>query len=390
MKLNFRKCIFFTVLISFLMQLCACGNIKEELNEKIYVDKRISDELTFNRREELSYAKKFAIDYFDEGYTLITVASGERYLVVEAGYEIPNDLEKDIIVIEGPADNIYLVATGAMDMFARMNALDQIALSGTDADYWYVPEAKKAMEDGKIKYAGKYIAPDYELIVAEKCELVIENTMILHSPQTREELELLNIPVFIDYASYEEHPLGRMEWIKVYGVLTEREQIAKQIFDAEVQEMEHNLSVKEEKMTNTPTVAYFYITQNGDVSVRKASDYIPKMIEMAGGKYIIEKDDTSNSSSSIKLQMEEFYAIAKDADILIYNSTIDGEITSIDQLLDKAGILSEFKAVKEKNVWCTTKNLYQESMDTADMITNFYYLFTDGEDAKLQYMFKLQ
>ena len=83
-----------------------------------------------------------------------------------------------------------------------------------------------------------------------------------------------------------------------------------------------------------PTVAFFYLTSNGAVNVRKTNDYVPKMIELAGGKYIFDKlGDTQSKSSSVTMQMEEFYASAKDVDCLIYNSTIDGQITSIDELV---------------------------------------------------------
>ncbi|MFQ8841275.1 MAG: hypothetical protein ACLR8P_10565 [Clostridium fessum] len=44
-----------------------------------------------------------------------------------------------------------------------------------------IPEAKEAMENGSILYAGKYSEPDYERIKPpEGCGLAIENTMILH------------------------------------------------------------------------------------------------------------------------------------------------------------------------------------------------------------------
>src|SRR3546814_3255665 len=39
------------------------------------------------------------------------------------------------------------------------------------------PEARAAMEDGKMVYAGKYSAPDYELIVSKNCGLALESTM---------------------------------------------------------------------------------------------------------------------------------------------------------------------------------------------------------------------
>ena len=35
-------------------------------------------------------------------------------------------------------------------------------------------------------------------------------------------------------------------------------------------------------------MAFFYLTANGSVNVRKSFDYVPKMIELAGGKYVFE------------------------------------------------------------------------------------------------------
>ena len=52
----------------------------------------------------------------------------------------------------------------------------------------------------------------------------------------------------------------------------------------------------------------------------------------------------------MNMQMEEFYAGAKDADYIIYNSTIDGELTDISQMLEKSSLLADFKAVKDGNV----------------------------------------
>ena len=75
-------------------------------------------------------------------------------------------------------------------------------------------------------YAGKYSSPDYELLVSKKCSLAIENSMILHSPEVKEMLEDFDIPVIIEYSSYETHPLGRVEWIKFFGALTGMEEEA--------------------------------------------------------------------------------------------------------------------------------------------------------------------
>ena len=64
--------------------------------------------------------------------------------------------------------------------------------------------------------------------------------------------------------------------------------------------------------------------------MRKSNDYVPKMIDIAGGEYVFRNlKGEDNAASSVNMQMEEFYAAAKESDYLIYNSTIDGEIHSI-------------------------------------------------------------
>ena len=113
------------------------------------------------------------------------------------------------------------------------------------------------------------------------------------------------------------------------------------------------------------------------------------MIELAGGRYIFEHlGEDGKRSSTVNMQMEEFYADAKDADYLIYNSTIDGELHSISELLKKAPVLEDFKAVKTGNVWCTTKNLYQESMSVGPMIEDLYAIFSGSQDDG-RYLYKL-
>lgn len=62
------------------------------------------------------------------------------------------------------------------------------------------------------------------------------------------------------------------------------------------------------------------LNSNGYVTVRKSGDYISKMIELAGGKYIFQDLGDDNALSTMNMQMEEFYAGAKECDYIIYNS----------------------------------------------------------------------
>lgn len=359
-------------------------NIPEEV--RIETDEDISPELTFLDRMELTYAEQFAIDEYNDGYRLISISDGSRFLIVPEGEEIPAELDEDIVALQQPLDHIYLVATAAMDMVCSLEALDAVRLSGTESSGWYMEEAKEAMERGDILYAGKYSAPDYELILSEGCRLAVENTMISHAPEVSEKLEAFGIPVFIDYSSYESHPLGRVEWIKLYGALFGKEEQAQELFLA--QEADLQEASAEEKTGKT--VAFFFITTNGAVNVRKSTDYVPKMIELAGGTYIFDElGGSEGKSSSVTMQMEEFYAAAKDADYLIYNSSIDGEIRTIEELLGKSSLLADFKAVQEGDVFCTTKNLYQESMAIGSLTKDIHSMLT-GETEDMEYLYPLE
>ena len=347
----------------------------------------ISAELVYESSLENEYAEEFSADFYEGGYTLLTIADGSRFLLVPDGRKAPEDLASDVTVLQQPLSNIYLVASAAMSSFADLGALDMIRFSGTRQSDWYIEDAAAAMADGSILYAGKYSAPDYEKILAEGCGLCIENTMILHTPEVKENLEKFGIPVMVDYSSYEKEPLGRCEWVKFYGILTGKQTEAQNIFDEQkkyVDDVTARLDAENSAASGVerPTVAYFYISSNGGAVVRKGDDYIPKMIEMAGGSYIFSDlgVDDGKASSSVNMQMEKFYEGARDADYIIYNSTIDGEIGSIDELVAKAPLLADMKAVKNGNVYCTGKNFYQETNVCGLMVSDIYNMLAGSGD----------
>ena len=356
------------------IQMAGCGDSQTSWKSE---DHEISSELTYEKSMDLDYATEFTVDYYENGFTLISISDGSRFLLNTEEEKVPEDLEEGITVLNAPVSNIYLVASATMD----------ICLSGLTEEKWEIPGAKAAMESGQILYAGKYNAPDYELICSKDCELAIESTMIGHSPEVKENLESFGIPVLVDHSSYESDPLGRTEWVKLYGVLTGKEDAAVKAFEEQKQYVKEFSDVK----ATGKTVAFFYVTTAGTVSVRKSNDYVPKMIDIAGGEYVFQNlKGEDNAVSSVNMQMEEFYAQAKDADYLVYNSTIDGNLTTVDDLLAKNSLFADFKAVKDGNVWCIGKNLYQDTMDTGSIIHDFHEMLTSEDTDELTYMYKLK
>lgn len=380
------------LLFSGLLGLYACVSTSSNYGNSDYADSlqynRTEGSLVYERSMELLYAKNFTVDYYEGGYTMLTTTmDGQRFLVVPGGKEIPENVEKDMVVLHRPVKDLYLVASAVMDMFSELDGLDAISFSGQKKENWYIEEAKDAMTDGDMLYAGKYNKPDYELLVSKGCTLAIENRMISHSPEVIEKLKDFGILVMIEYSSYESHPLGRVEWIKFFGALLGKEEEAEQIFAEQAAILE---KVSADEKTNQ-TVAFFFVTSNGLVQVRQSSDYVPKIIELAGGKYIFEDlGDSETTRSTMNMQVEEFYKGAKDADFLIYNSSIDGGVSNIRELLDKCGVLADFKAVQEGNVWCTTNDMYQQSLSVGYLIEDIHTMLSGKGEENMNYLFRLK
>ena len=354
--------------------------------------------LTYDHSMELSYAENFAVDYYEGGYKLLTTRlNGDRILIVPKHQQAPEDAEAlvspsaegkpgKLIVLQEPVKNLYLVASSVMDMFAQLDSMDAISMCGLKEEDWYIPAAKQAMKDGTLLYAGKYSQPDYELLLSQNCSMAIENSMIYHTPEVMEKLEEFGIPTLVEYSSYEEHPLGRVEWVRFFGALLDQEEKADQLFEKQKEALKR---VEAEESTGK-TVAFFYITSNGLVQVRQSTDYIPKMIELAGGKYVFENlGDPDSRRSTVNLQLEDFYDGAQDADFLVYNTTIDRQVQTLEDLLKKCSLLKDFKAVKNHQVWCTTEDMYQQSMSAGNLIEDFHRMLT-GDDKETRYLHRLK
>ena len=343
--------------------------------------------LEYEGRMDFSYLNCADVYYYKGGYKLIRVYDSADYLIITDNAAVPEGISSDTVIIRTP-HNIYMAATGAMALFNAIGGLSSIRFSSVTADNWYVEDAANAMENGDIVYAGKYSAPDFELLVASGCDLAVESTMILHTPKIQEMLEMLGIPVFIDRSSYETHPLGRTEWVKIYGAILDLEDEADAFFKGQAGVLEELAD-----MENTgKTVAFFYINTDGSVVVRRPSDSVPQMIRLAGGKYAMEDSEVLQDSkrSSISITMEEFYAGAVDADYLIYNASIASPVYSIEDLLDKSPLFADFRAVKEGNVWCADKYLYQATDIVGQLIMDFYHMLSDGDESRMTFLFKIK
>ncbi len=374
------------ILIVLLVMVLAggCKSRQEENDSNRIADAPRIEGLTCESLLEPEYAENFRIYYYNDDFKMIEVENSLTYLVVPEGAKVPDGLPEGTTVLQSPFDQIYVAGTATMAMFHALDGLGAVRFSGLQADDWYVDAAREAMEAGEIKFAGKYSEPDYEMLVDEGCDLAVESQMIHHTPKILELLQMMDIPVLIDCSSNESHPLGRVEWIKVYGALLCKEEEAEDFFEEQTKVLDEL-----EGIENTgKSVVYFYINTSGQAVVRTGTDYIAKMIEIAGGRYPF--DSLTDKGGTAAVTMEEFYAAAADADYLIYNASIDNRLNSIEELTAKDKILGDIKAVKEGNVFCTDKDFYQASDIASRMIADIHIMLTDGDEDDMTFLCRVK
>ncbi len=352
--------ILITIIVAATMLLSGCGGGSASSTASATEPPELKG-LTYESTMELKRADQFSVYQYKGGYSLIIIKDHQSFLLVPEGAEVPDSLPEDITVLHKPAKRIYLAATATMAMFCSMGALDNVRMSSIKEEDWTFDEPKEA------------------------CDLAIESTMIDHTPEVQEMIEEIDIPVLVDRSSYESDPMGRAEWIKLYGVLTGHEKEATEFFDKQLDSIK-----KLDDFENTgTTVAFFYFNTEGKVVVRSSTDYVPKMIDIAGGVYAFKDLDSDSDKSTADMSVETFYDTAKNADIIVYNSSIDGSVKSMADLIAKDPIMKKMKAVQTGNCWITGSSMYQRTDIVAEMILDFHKLITEDNPSDLKYITKL-
>ncbi len=352
--------------------------------ESAATEENYDGKLVFDHAMQLKYAKCFSVDYYKGGYKVAKLVDNTTMLIVPEGMSVPAEKPENAIVLQQPVNNILVSSTPVTSLINAIGALDAISLTTYDVDSWYIDDVKNALTSGKMTYIGDYKAPDYEKITAAGTTFSFFSTML--TDDVKEQLTNLKVDVVLDQSAKEDHPLARVEWAKLYGAIFNKEEAAETVFNTQ-----DNYIEELSKLEKTgKTVAMFYITSKGVLYARNADDYMSKMIALAGGEYALS-DVGVGETGTVKMELEAFYDKAKDADYIIYIWSLGGKPETLDAFLERAAILSDLKAVKNGNVWCTTPDYFQIQNTIGNMINDMRLMLDAGADVdKLTYLFKLK
>lgn len=387
MKFTFKRAT--ALLLAVLMALSllsACGSNKDNTNNvdtdttQTETTKPAEDdvdgELIVDHDEDLQYAKFFTMTHYKGGYISFQIIGGQEddwiYLIVPEGKSVPADLGDEYVVLQQPMDKIRC-DSGTAAVIAAFGGLDHVATINTELSGIAVESVAAKMESGDIKFSGSYKEPDYEILTAEETQLVIDTNMLDSLPEVKEKYNELGIPFFVTRNSKEVHPLGHVEWAKVYGAILGMWDEANAYFEEQVKLIDSVSNLED----TGKTVAMAYFSSDGTkVYARRGGDHYAAMIDMAGGNYAMAGFDPEDTGVAT-ITLEDFFSLCSEADIFI-NMNMAAKLYTMDEMLEFVPIMKDFKAVKEGNVYACREKFSQFSFDNAAIITDMHTIMTDS------------
>ena len=279
-----------------------------------------------------------------------TTAVLHTYVLVPDSVSVPEGLPEEWTVVRTPLKSALIYSSVHNSLVTELGALD--AISGVcDAQYIHQKSLVDRIAGGSVADCGTGTSPNIEKIISLNPDGVMLSPY--ENSGTYGRLGQLGIPL-IECADYmETSPLARAEWMILYGMLFDREEEARRLFDAT--EREYNaLKNLTEGVADRPKVlvdrlygqAWYVPAANSTMGI---------FIKDAGGDNPFAVHDRNGS---VGLAGEQVLYQAEDADVWLMRYAQDSDKTMRELASDNA-IYTQFKAFKDNRVYgCNTSRVF--------------------------------
>ncbi|MGB0896513.1 MAG: ABC transporter substrate-binding protein [Flavobacteriaceae bacterium] len=325
-----------TILLFLLSCFISC---KDKSLEKQNVQENVLN------KTELKYASGFSIEKYKD-YSLVHLKSPWPeankefvYALVEKGKTLPKHIKYDAKV-EVPIEKIVVTSTTHIPLLEALEE-EETLVGFPNTKYISSPVTRELIKEQKIAELGENESINTELLLDLEPDAVI-GFAVNGNNKTFRTIENAGIPVLYNAAWIEKNILGRAEWIKFFGCLFKKEELANKIFNKI--ETEYNLAKNiATSIENKPTVLAGSMFK--DIwHVPYGNSWAAQFITDAGGDYLWAN---SKGSGSISLNIESVLDKAQQAEYWI---TLGTETTK-QQLQDRNSHYKEFEAFQNGNTF---------------------------------------
>ena len=277
-------------------------------------------------KEQNSYAKFFEIIHYSNCKVISVINPWDttrilqKYVLVEKDSPLPDKLPQGTI-IRTPVENIIMYSTIHASIWEELGALENV-VGICEPEYLTSQNAKQMLAEGKIQDCGMAASPNVEKIID------IEGKFIVASPFENGgygQAEKLGIPIFESADSMENHPRGRVEWMKVFGLLSGKVEVADSLF-----------KITENSYNSLKALAAEAVGKPRIMSERKygsswfivgGASYIAQMYKDAGADYIF-KDNPD--TGSVPFAFETVFDKGADSDLWVFKYAAERPMTYAD------------------------------------------------------------
>lgn len=319
------------------------------------------------------YAENFKISPYKDGYKLEiknkNSSNFDEFYIFNDSLDIPEEI-KNQTIIRTPIKSAIAFSSTQWSVFQKLGETN-IIKGILESNYSKNDEILRLVKEGVIIDLGTSNQVNTEKVINLKAEL------ILYTPYPTidySNLGELSGSIMIPFPDYlESHPLGRAEWMKVIGILCEKENETTEWFNSVANRYE-SLSDICKSIENKPTV-FSDLPFENQWYVPGGNSYIAQIFKDSGSDYIWHDD---NSTGSLHIDAESVLLKAQNADYWRVINSYDTPFT-YENLAKENELYPLFKAFKEKNLLvCNVRECgyFEQSQYEPDiLLADFIYHF---------------
>lgn len=296
-------------------------------------------------KNQVAYASGFSIYKYD-GYSVVEVTNpwpnatkDYTYVVKEKNAKIPDSL-KNYTTVTAPVNKIIVTSTTHIPSL-EMLGIENSLVGFPNLGYISSEKIRSRITDGKVRELGSNQSLNTEVVIDLAPDVIIGYGIDNHNP-TLDNLEKSGLKIMLNGDWNEENPLGKAEWIKLFGVLYGKEKQADSIFNGIASEYRRALETAK-KTPAKPMVLMGGMFEN-KWNLPSGESWGTRFIRDANGNY--PWNDTGGTGS-LSLPFEAVLEKAGNADVWI----APGQFSTRDEMLESNPHYAQFKAFKNKNVF---------------------------------------
>jgi iron complex transport system substrate-binding protein len=301
--------------------------------------------ITTSIKNSIQHAEGFSIEKYD-GFSVVKVSNAYpeakdkyTYVLHKKGVQIPDSLQQ-FTTIEVPIKKVIVTSTTHIPSLESLG-VEKGLIGFPTTDYISSEKTRTLIDAGKVRDLGYNQGLNTVHIMDIQPDVII-GFSVDGDLKTYKNLEKNGQKIIFNGDWTEKTPLGKAEWIKLFGTLYDLDDKANEIFNSI--EKEYNSALALAKNSKTQPTIFAGATYENQWFLPQGDSWAAFFLKEANGNYLW-KD--SKGTGSLSLSFESVLDKAKDADFWIG----PGQFGSIKEILDSNPNYIHFKAVKNKNVY---------------------------------------